>query len=145
MKKILTLAICFAVVICGVLGAAFAGEESKVSSDEVRKQAESAFDTAKKFAEQQKAEYQKKIESELTDLGNRIGQLKERAESASGDALAQLQSKMADLREKQKAAENRLGQFKSSTEQTWNEMKEGLDRAVGDLKKAYDGAAGFFK
>lgn len=145
MKGFFQLMVCFAMVVSGIMGSGLAGEDGKVSSDDVRKQAESAFDTAKKYAEQQKAEYQKKIELELGDLGTRIGQLKERAQNATGETLAQLQSKIAELREKQKDAENKLSQLKSSTEQAWNEMREGLDKAVGELKKAYEGAAGFFK
>jgi predicted nucleic acid-binding Zn-ribbon protein len=116
-----------------------------VSGDELRKQAVGTLETAKKFTEQQKGEYQKKIESELTDLGKRIGELKERAETAKSESLAALQVKIADLRERQKTAENKLGELKSATAQAWTEIKDGLDRAVTDLRKSYENAAGLFK
>jgi DNA anti-recombination protein RmuC len=145
MGKVFWLAVCVATIIFSGSFQGLADEETKVSPEDLKKQAESTFETAKKFAEQQKGEYQKKIESELADFAERIGQLKDRAESATGETLAQLRAKMGDLRERQRAAEGRLGQLKSSTEQAWNEMKDGLDRAVGDLRKAYESAAGFFK
>ena len=145
MKNVLWLFFCVAIVCTGSAGKCFADDENKVSGDELRKQAVGTLETAKKFTEQQKGEYQKKIESELTDLGKRIGELKERAETAKSDTLAALQVKIADLRERQKTAENKLGELKSATAQAWTEIKDGLDRAVTDLRKSYESAAGLFK
>ncbi len=52
---------------------------------------------------------------------------------------------MGDLKERQAAAEKKLGELKSSTYQAWMEMRDGVDRAVSELRKAYDGAARLFK
>ncbi|MGC8906402.1 MAG: hypothetical protein ACP5M0_03050 [Desulfomonilaceae bacterium] len=134
-------------VVLGVFayGGLVRGDEGKVTGGDVRKQAEDALDAAKKYALQQKAEYQQKVEQELSELGAKIGALKEKAQTATGESLRALQEKMGDLKERQAAAEKKLGELKASTYQAWMEMRDGVDRAVSELRKAYDGAARLFK
>lgn len=121
------------------------GDEGKVTSDEVKKQAGEAFDAAKKYAGQQKADYQQKIEQELAELGDNIVKLKERAKTATGESLKALEERIGDLRERQAAAQKKLGEVKAATEQAWGGLREGMDKALLELKKSYESTIGFFK
>jgi archaellum component FlaC len=136
-----------AICVLLVLGFPLLGgtDEGKVTSDELKKQAGEAIDAAKKYAGQQKAEYQQKIEQELADLGENISKLKERAKTATGESLKALEERIGDLRERQTAAQKKLGEVKAATEQAWSGLKEGMDKAVSDLKKSYESAIGYFK
>jgi len=120
-------------------------DEGKVTSDEMRKQAGEALDAVKKFAGQQKAEYQQKIEEELSELGDNIAKLRERAKTATGESLKSLEERIGDLRERQAAAQKKLGEVKAATEQAWSGLREGMDKALLELKKSYESAIGFFK
>jgi archaellum component FlaC len=122
-----------------------ATDEGKVTSDELKKQAGEAIDAARKYAGQQKAEYQQKIEQELAELGENISKLRERAKSATGESLKAIEERIGDLRERQSAAQKKLGEVKAATEQAWSGLKEGMDKAVSELKKSYESAIGLFK
>uniref|UniRef100_A0A7C4ARK4 Uncharacterized protein n=1 Tax=Desulfomonile tiedjei TaxID=2358 RepID=A0A7C4ARK4_9BACT len=143
--KFMSVASVVAVVLVLALGGWGHADEGKVTGGDVRKQAEETLDAAKKYALQQKAEYQQKVEQELSELGTKIAGLKEKAQTATGESLRALQEKMKDLKDRQAAAEKRLSELKSSTYQAWSEMRDGVDKAVSELKKAYDGAASLFK
>lgn len=121
------------------------GEEGKVTGGDLKREAGETLDAAKKYALQQKAEYQKKIEQELAELGDRIASLKEKAANATDESLRVMREKMADLRERQATAEKKLAEVKSTTYQAWMEMRDGMDKAVSEVKKAYESASKLFK
>ncbi len=143
--KALSFAYVFAAVLALSIGGLVHGEEGKVTGTDVKKQAEETLDAARKYAVQQRDEYQRKMEQELKELGEKIATLKDRAQNATGESLRAIQEKMGVLRERQAAAEKRLGELRSSTYQAWSEMKDGVEKAVAELKKAYEGAASLFK
>ncbi len=133
-----------------ILGLSFAGngradDQSKASASDLKKQAEQTLETAKKLTVQQKELYQKKAETELSELGDRISALKKKSETLRGEAVQELEAKFKDVKEKQKAAEKKLGELKSSTAQAWQDAKTGLDNAVGSLKRSYDNILKNFK
>jgi hypothetical protein len=122
--------------------AAFADD---VSAEQVKKQAEETLDTAKKFTMQQKEEFQKKMEAELKDLSKLLDEYKQKAEAKKGEALTALQGKMEELKVRQKDAEERVNELKSSTSRAWDETKDKTEQAVGELKKAYEALGKLFK
>lgn len=126
-------------------GNGLADDQNKASAAELKKQAEQTLETAKKFTVQQKELYQKKAEAELSELGDRISELKKKSEAIRGEALQGLEAKFKDLKEKHKVAEKKLSELKSSTAQAWQDAKTGLDNAVGTLKRSYDDVLKNFK
>jgi hypothetical protein len=60
--------------------------------------------------------------------------------SAKQDAAARLEGTIADLRKKQEAAEKRLPELRSASTRAWGEVKAGIDKAMEDLRKAYENA-----
>jgi hypothetical protein len=126
-------------------GNVLADDQSKASASDLKKQAEQTLETAKKYTAQQKELYQKKAETELSELGDRISELKKRSETLRGEALQGLEAKFKDFKEKHKAAEKKLSELKSSTAQAWQDAKTGVDNAVGALKSSYDNILKNFK
>jgi hypothetical protein len=119
--------------------------QDKVSGEQVKQQAEAAFDTAKNYTVQQKDEFQKKMEVELQDLSKRFDELKKQAVTTKGEALAALQAKMVELKGRQKEAGQKLEELKSSSAKAWEDARTKVEQAVDDLKKAYDAVGKSFK
>lgn len=140
--KVWTLAMLLAL---SVAGNGFGDDQGQTSASELKKQAEQTLETAKKLTVQQKELYQKKVEAELRELGDRISELKKKSETVRGEALQELESKFQELKEKQKAAEQKLNELRSSTAQAWQDAKTGLENAVGALKRSYDNVLKQFK
>jgi polyhydroxyalkanoate synthesis regulator phasin len=142
----MTWLVAVSVIFC-LNGAAIGAEkaEESVSGEQVKKQAEATLDEAKKYTMEQKEAFQKKMESEIRDLSKQIDQFKEKAVAAQGETLTALQTKLAELKDKQKAAEQKLEEFKSSTAKAWEQTRTNLQAAVDDLKKAYEGVGKLFK
>jgi len=131
----ITAAACLCVAV-GSVG--FAQEKDRSSGEEVKHHAQETFDAAKKYTLEQKDAYQKKMESELEDLSHRIGELKDKAQTVKGEALVVLEAKMNELKEKQKAAEEKAKELRSASAEAWENVKTGAEKAFLDLKKAYD-------
>ncbi len=132
-------------ILCCVFVTCSYGEEGKVSGSDVRGLAGETLEAAKKYALQQKAEYEQKVAQELAELQVKIASLKEKAGNATGESLRIMKEKIKEVREQQAAAEKKLSELKDSTAQAWQEMRGGMERAISDVKKAYENAASYFK
>ncbi len=145
MRRLL-LALLMVVAICASFqGNVIAADKEPSTADEVTKQAQQALDTAKEYTLQQKQEYQKKMESELAELSKRIDELKGKAKTAKQEAAAKLEGTIAELKKKQEAAEKQLPEVGSATSKAWVEVKAGADKAMDELKKAYESAKSHFE
>ncbi len=131
-------------VFAGFQASVRAEEPAKVTSEDVKKQAEQTWSTAKEYTLQEKQEYQKRIESQLADLSQRIDELKEKAKTAKQDAVVKLQAQMEALKKQKEVAEQKLSELRSSTSNAWGEVKDGVDKAMDNLKKAYENARSYF-
>jgi archaellum component FlaC len=131
----LVAAMCF----CLAMGAfAHAQDKDQSSAEAVKQHAQETYDAAKKYTLEQKEAYQKKMEAEIADLSHRIGELKDKAQTLKGEALEALEARLADLKEKQKVAEEKVNALRSASAQAWDHVRTGADKAFQDLKKAYE-------
>jgi hypothetical protein len=120
-------------------------QQQPVTKEEVKKQAADTMEKAKAYAEQQRQEYTKQVQSTLDDLSKKIDPLKEQAKVAKGEALSKIQAALADLKVKQDQAKQKLQELGSSAGPAWEQVKAGVDKAVADLQKAYNDASSHFK
>lgn len=141
MRNVMWSTVLIAVLCMIVPGTVPAEGSGKGSSEELKKSARDTLKAAKELAEKQKLAYQQKMQTELDAAASRLNQLKQKAATAKGDALTKLNAAIADLEKKHKAAQQKLGEVKSSGVQTWSKIKSALDGAVNDLKSAYQGLA----
>ncbi len=90
--------------------------------------------------ETERQEIQRKVEARLTELGNRIKELKARAEKEEDKAKAELNELIKELDKKMAGAKQQLEKFKSASAQAWEDAKSRTTTAVDDLEKSYDRA-----
>lgn len=88
------------------------------------------------YAFDRKAELVAAMKAELEGARQELDRLAADTERASGDAKATAQVKLAEVRAKWEEAKLRLGQVEAATEDSWNDMRAGLDRSVDELETA---------
>jgi len=154
MKQIVVLIIIAAVVGSAFLLACGDGKESEkpekeVTSQDVKKEAKEAMETAKAYTLQQKEEYQKQIEAKLQALDREINELQTMAQSkATGlkeESKAEFNQTIEELRNKKQAAAEQLDKLKSASGKAWEDIKAGVDSAMDDLSAAFDRARSHFE
>jgi TolA-binding protein len=144
--KTITVIGTFLLILCfAAAGMSFAAEKGDPAKMDVKSEAPAGLDKPKPSAEQEKQDYIKQIENTLDDVSKKISELKDKAQSATGEARAKIESTIATLKTQQEAAGKKLQELRSSTGAAWGEMKTGMSKAVDELHKAYDDAAKHFK
>jgi TolA-binding protein len=136
---LLALACCLPLLSCTRSGTP-ATPRGTVTAEDVRREAREAGQAALALAQQKKQEYQKQIEDELSDLDRQIEKLKAQANEAQAEARAKLQAEIAGLEQKKAAARKELDRVKAASAEAWEDMKEGVNAAMENLRKAYQQA-----
>ena len=93
----------------------------------------------------QRSDYLSRADSQLNQLNRHINDLKAKADRAQGNAKAELNAEIDQLRKKQAAAHQHIAQVEAASEDSWQSLQAGADAALNDLQKAYDEAAARFK
>jgi chromosome segregation ATPase len=145
MKTITVIGTSLLILCFAAAGISFAAEKGSGTKSDVKKEAPAGLDKSKAPAEQEKQDYIKQIQNTLDDVSKDIDKLKEKAQSATGDARAKIDSTIATLKAQQETATKKLQELRSSTGAAWGEMKTGMSKAADDLRKAYEDAAKHFK
>jgi len=115
-----------------------------VTSDDVRRDAGKAVDTAAEFAKQTKDEYQSKLDSRLAELDEEIVMLRERGSQLKDDAKVRWDEKLAELEIKREAARAKLAEVKASSTEAWKDLQKGAQSAWDELDKAFRDASSEF-
>ncbi len=144
MRALRLIAISFTIVCVLAFNVTFA-QQTDVTKQDVKQEAISTVEKAKAYAEQQKQEYSKQVQTTIDDLSKKIDQMKEQAGNYKGEASTKIEAGMADMKTKQDQAKQKLQELGSTTGAAWDDMKAGLDKAVTDLQKAYNDASSHFK
>ena len=93
----------------------------------------------------QKGEYQKRVETTLTEFKQKLQELEKKGAQLEQAAKGEFNKEMKELQKKEEAANNKLKELKSSGTKTWEKIKDEMDRAIGDLGKQYDKMLSYFK
>lgn len=109
----------------------------KVTSEDVRRDAGKAVDTAAEFSQQTKEEFQKKLDLRLKELDAEIAKLREKGNNLKDEAKADWEKKMADLEAKREAASAKLAEVGHSSAEAWKDIQKGAQAAWDDLDKAF--------
>jgi TolA-binding protein len=147
MKRLLLIMVCIGL---GMLAGCKGKEEpvkseKPVSTEEVKKEAKEAVETATTFTRQQMDEYQNQIEARLKGFDQKLEELKVRAEKMEKDAKAEVGQQMNEIRKKRDVAAKKLEELRSASGKAWSDLKAGLDAALEDVEKAYQEALSRFK
>jgi flagellar hook-basal body complex protein FliE len=89
--------------------------------------------------------YQKKLEAELGKWGLNIDKFKTQAAKTKSAARESLKERIKDLRAKHKTAEEKLKKLHASGDSAWSELKDGMEKAVVELRTSVRSALSKFK
>ena len=113
----------------------------KVTSEDVRRDAGQAVNTAVEYSQQTKEEFQKKLEAQLNELDAKIAKLREKGHDLKDKAKANWDQKMAELETKREAVSAKLAELGHSSAEAWKDVQKGAQAAYDDLDKAFRDAA----
>lgn len=92
-----------------------------------------------------KESYEKKLQAQLDEWNADIGKLKAQAEKAEADAKIKYNKEIEELQAMQAAAKKKLAQLKEAGDDTWEDLKAGIENAWDSLSKAMKSTASKFK
>ncbi|MGE5422643.1 MAG: coiled coil domain-containing protein [Ignavibacteriales bacterium] len=90
-------------------------------------------------------EYQGKMEAQLSDWGAEIDKLAARADKATADAKQGYHEQIETLRTKKESIHAKLQELKTSSDDAWEDLREGLDQLGDQAQDAFKKAAARFK
>ena len=113
----------------------------KVTSEDVRRDAGQAVETAAEYSRQTKEEFQKKLETRLKELDAEIAKLREKGGDRKDEAKAKWDQKMTELETKRDAARAKLAEVRDSSAEAWKDVQKGARSAWDELDKAFSDAS----
>ena len=113
----------------------------KVTSEDVRRDAGKAAETATEYSRQAMEEFQKSLDLRIKELDVEIAKLREKGSDLKDQAKSNWDRIMADLEKKRDAARMKLSEVGRSSEEAWKDVKKGAQSAWDELDKAFHEAA----
>jgi len=110
--------------------------QNQPSAGDVAREAEDAAATTAAFAQSQIEAYKDQARAGLETVDASIATLADRAARLSGDAQAEAQEALEQLREQRAAFVNSLEDASADTAEAWSDVRSGLERAFNDLEAA---------
>ena len=109
---------------------------AKVTSEDVRRDAGQALNTAVEYSQQTREEFQKKLEAQLNELDAKTAKLRENGRELKGEAKVKWDGKMAELEMKREVARAKLAEIGQSSAEAWKDVQKGAQSAWDELDKA---------
>jgi uncharacterized coiled-coil DUF342 family protein len=85
-----------------------------------------------------KEAYQEKLEAQIKEWSAKVTELKAKADQAGADAKIQMYQQIDQLRARKDAAQQKLTEIKAASADSWEALKTGSEKALGDLKKTWE-------
>ena len=84
--------------------------------------------------------YQRKYEARLDELRARIDQVQAKMRAASADKEIDYRQRLEELRQKRDALAGRLKEMRDAGQESWSQLRQGVERAANDLEAAWRAA-----
>lgn len=88
--------------------------------------------------------FQESMERRAREWGERIDDLREKADHTTGELRTKLSAQVEMLREKQKELNHRLEALRGAGEQRWSGLKDSAEEAFKDFKRSIEHTVGRF-
>jgi hypothetical protein len=98
-----------------------------------------------KAIDQEKIEYQRRIEAQLRDLDARIHKLEAKTAEATAETLIEGKKQLRRLRTKREEMRDHIRRLKNASDDAWVDLKMGIDNALAELKAAFKAASSRFE
>lgn len=89
--------------------------------------------------------YREKFDAQLKEWKAKIDQLEARVASASSEVKEELLKEIEGLRRQKSVVREKWNELQKAGGETWDKMKEGLEKASADLKETLDRVLARFK
>ena len=89
-------------------------------------------------------EYQGKMEAQLSEWGAELDKLAARADKAKAETKQGYHDQIEALRSKHTSMHAKLQELKTSSDDAWGDLKEGLDHSWDQVKDAFTKAIARF-
>ncbi|GKS58679.1 hypothetical protein YTPLAS18_22060 [Nitrospira sp.] len=114
-----------------------AAETSPTSTRDVQHKAGEAFETATDYAEQERAEAERKIQAEFNEVEGGIQRLQTRMDQLSGETRQRAEASLADLERRKEETRRKLEDIKVAGQAAWDRMRKGLEASLDELRRQY--------
>ncbi len=94
--------------------------------------------TKEGYSEEQRREYKRKVKEELMEFDKKMKELEARVKETGAEEKEDVKKEMQELKEKRKALKKEIRRLDAARKKTWDEAKQKIDAAMGDLEKAYE-------
>ena len=132
-------------ILIALLGAVPALAIAETTTKDISKKTGEAWDTVKSYTVEKKDEamaYGRKL---VRQTDREIASLEKKAAKASGEAKAQFQSDVKELKAKRAEASKKLDEMGKASGAAWDNAKNGFADAYRDLSQSFEKAAAQFK
>ncbi len=92
-----------------------------------------------------KAAYEKKLQAQLDECNADMIKLKAKADKVEADAQIEYYKEIEELKSKKASVDQKLFELKEASEDAWEDLKAGADKAWDSLSDAVKSAASRFK
>lgn len=114
------------------------GESAAAHLDKAKAETKEAAQAMQDYAYAQKAEFVAKMKRELASIQEELDRLGAKVDRASGTAKADAKVRLEAVREKWAQTKKQLDRAESTTESTWDDVKNGFKQSYTDLKDSFD-------
>ncbi|WP_305043349.1 hypothetical protein [Geoalkalibacter sp.] len=87
---------------------------------------------------EKKDAYRKKIEAQIEEWDAQIDVLKARAKKAGAEMQLKLERQIEELKARREDVRGHLAELHKAGDDAWHKVREGLDKALGEFKGAWD-------
>jgi cytochrome c556 len=108
--------------------------------DKAQARTEQTAQEMKDFSYAQKSQFVEKMRGELATLNTELDQLSSKIEKSSDASKAEAKPKLAALREQTAKLNKQLDAVKDATESTWDNVKDGFNKAYASSKNGFQEA-----
>jgi len=146
LKIIVIVIVCLGLLVaCGEDKKVPAKSKTKVTAQDVQRETKEALKTTLAYTQQQKDEYQKRVETKIKEYDQKINELKKKAEVLKEEKKAEFDKKIEELQKKRTSASKKLQNLKSASGKAWEDLKNGMDASMNELEHAFKRAILHFK
>jgi hypothetical protein len=104
--------------------------EPKTTAADVKKEAGETVDAAKRYANEKKDDFEKRMGDKMKSLRNDVTELKDKAKNGAEKTA---DATVKDLEAKEKTADAKLSELGKAGSKAWSSLKGGVEKAVDDL------------
>lgn len=119
-------------------------ENLATTPEDIKKEAKDLARTTMAYTEEQKTLYMEKIENRMEHYSQKLDELETKLDMMHEQAKADLAVEMEKLQQKKRDVAEKVKELQSASGEAFDDLKDGMDRAMEEMDKAYDKALSRF-